>query len=86
MVKNIVIRIKAIQHLVGIWIVNYFGFVSHIRQKSAWKIFFYKLHQKKTNEDKEFLLTYLDSADQTSINQVNLCPQLNILLEVHGMF
>ena len=38
--------------------------------------------KKKTNEDKEFLLTYLDSADQTSINQVNWCPQLEILLVV----
>ena len=38
---------------------------------------------KKNYEDEGFLLTYLDLADQTSINQVNWCPQLEILLEVH---
>ena len=81
MVKNIVIKIKEIQHLVRIWIVNHFGFVSHIRQKSAWKIFFRNC-TKKDNKDEGFLLTYLDSADQTSINQVNWCPQLEILLVV----
>ena len=40
--------------------------------------------KKKTNKDKGFLVTYLDSAEQTSINQVNWCPQLERLLEVHG--
>ena len=50
------------------------------------KDIFLESSPKKSNKDKGFLLTYLDSADQTSINQVNWCPQLKILLEVHEKF